>query len=373
MEDKKLNLRFASIDNLYLDPLNPRVGRHNMGPDVTQEKILDLVADWTLDELAYSYLENGGFWLHEALLVVEEFLYGETRLVVVEGNRRLAALKYLKDAYEGNPASSEWEKISKSDKPSPDLFTQVPYLLVGSRKEKEIQSFIGFRHVTGIKQWDADEKAYFIAKMIDEQGMTYKQVMRMIGSNTPAVRRHYIGYRVLLQIEDNVEDYDKDRAEQSFTILYQTLDTVGARTFLQIDIEADPRITKNPIPETHLQNLADFARWLYGSSKSDPIITNDRQTSKFGKVLGSNEAVDYLKRSANPDLEFAFQLAGGAEEEIVRYIQRAADNVERALSRVHFYKDSPNLQNQVQRLGIDTLALTTHFPEIKKRLFKEIN
>jgi len=46
------DIEFASIDELYLDPLNPRVGRHNMGLDVSQEEILDLVADWTLDELA---------------------------------------------------------------------------------------------------------------------------------------------------------------------------------------------------------------------------------------------------------------------------------------------------------------------------------
>ena len=366
-----MELRFATTDDLYLDPLNPRVGRHNMRSDVSQGKILDLIADWVLDELAYSYLENGGFWLHEALYVVKEVLYGEERLVVVEGNRRLAALKYLKDAYEGNPASLKWKIISESADPPSDLFAKVPYLLVKQREE--LQAFLGFQHVTGIKQWDADAKAYFVAKMIDEQGMTYKQVMRMIGSTTPAVRRNYIAYRVLLQIENNVEDYDRERAEESFSILYMILETVGAKKFLQIDIEADPHIVKNPVPETHIQNLGDFAHWLYGSSESDPIITNSRQISKFAKVLGSSEAVDYLERTSNPDLEFAFQLAGGAEEEIVRYIQRAADNVERALSRVHFYKDSPNLQNQIQRLGIDTLALTNRFPEIRKRLLEEIN
>ncbi|PJF20517.1 MAG: hypothetical protein CUN56_15770, partial [Phototrophicales bacterium] len=151
---------------------------------------MDMVSDWTLDELAQSYLENGGFWLHEALLVVNEELYGATRLVVVEGNRRLAALKYLNDAYQGNPASRKWQEISESAEPPPNLFTEVPYILVNSREK--IQAFLGFRHVTGIKQWDADEKAYFIAKLIDEQEMTYTQVMRQIGSKTPAVRRHYI-------------------------------------------------------------------------------------------------------------------------------------------------------------------------------------
>ena len=239
------------------------------------------------------------------MLVVKEVLYGEERLVVVEGNRRLAALKYLKDAYDGNPASLKWKEISETAEPSPELFTEVPYLLVGSREE--IQAFLGFRHVTGIKQWNADEKAFFIARLIDEQDMTYQQVMRMIGSTTPAVRRHYVAYRVLLQIEDNVEDYNRERAEESFAVLYMTLETVGAKQFLQIDIEADPHIVKKPVPQTHLKNLEDFAWWLYGRDKpktlrANPVITNTGEVSQFGRVLESEEAITYLKQTRNPDL-----------------------------------------------------------------------
>lgn len=214
-------LKFASIDELYLDPMNPRLGRRLTGQDVSQEEILELVRSWALEELVYSYLESGGFWTHEALLVVEEELNGESRLIVVEGNRRLAALKYLRDAYEGHPVSSKWEEISASAEPPAHLFDQVPYLLVDSRED--VQAFLGFRHVTGIKQWDADEKAAFIAKLIDEQGLTYEQVMRKIGSKTPAVRRHYIAYRTLLQIEDSVKGFNPEWAEKRFAVLYQEL------------------------------------------------------------------------------------------------------------------------------------------------------
>lgn len=366
-----MNLQFASIDDLSLDPLNPRVGRHNMDPSVSQEAILDMVADWTLDELARSYLENGGFWLHEALLVVKEELYGEERLVVVEGNRRLAALKYLRDAYEGKPASRKWKEISEITYPPPDLFTRVPYILVENRRN--IQAFLGFRHVTGIKQWDADEKAYFIAKLIDEEGLTYAQVMRQIGSTTPAVRRHYIAYRVLLQIEANAEDYDQKRANESFAILYMSLDTIGAKQFLQIDVEADPQVVKNPVPQNHLDNLAAFARWLYGNKdgSQEPLITDTRQVSMFGKVLENEEAIQYLQRSLNPSLDLAFQLAGGDEEEIIRYIQQAADNIEQALSRIQHFRNSSGLQRQVKRLGTDFFTLINTFPKIREELFKE--
>ncbi|OQY37014.1 MAG: hypothetical protein B6243_01775 [Anaerolineaceae bacterium 4572_5.2] len=369
IDKKDMKLQFASINELYLDPLNPRVGRHKLGPGVSQEEILELVADWTLDELAYSYLENGGFWLHEALLVVKEELYGKTRLVVIEGNRRLAALKYLYDAHQGNPATRKWKEISESAELPSKLFTEIPYILVKSRKK--IQAFLGFRHVTGIKQWDADEKAYFIAKLIDEQGMTYTQVMRIIGSKTPTVRRHYIAYRVLLQIEENVEDYDQKRVDESFAILYMSLDTVGAKKFLNIDVDADPQIVKKPVPQSHLNNLADFARWLYGNSKSMPIINDTRQVPQFGKILENEEATQYLQNSQRPSLELAFQLAGGDEEEIIRAVQQAADNVEQALARVQHYKTSISLQKQVTRLGIDYLALLNHFPHIRKEFNEE--
>ena len=59
------------------------------------------------------------------------------------------------------------------------LFTKIPYILADSRQD--IESFLGFRHVTGIKQWQPAQKAQYIAKLIDERGMNYEEVMRKIG------------------------------------------------------------------------------------------------------------------------------------------------------------------------------------------------
>ncbi|RLC79946.1 MAG: hypothetical protein DRJ03_09225 [Chloroflexi bacterium] len=363
-------LQFAPIDELYLDPMNPRLGRSNIGREITQEKVLESMRTWTLEELALSYLENGGFWTHEALLVVEEEeLDGSPRLVVVEGNRRLAALKYLHAAYEGRPVSKKWETMSESAEPLPTLFTRVPYILVDSRKD--VQAFLGFRHVTGIKQWGADEKAGFIAKLIDEQGLTYEQVMRKIGSKTPTVRKHYIAYRLLLQIEDSVESFDPELADGRFAVLYMSVQTEGVRQYLQIDIMADLQTAKRPVPDDHLENLARFARWLFGTKDMHPLVTDTRQVSGFGKILESEEAVQYLKRTTNPNFEVAFRIAGGDESEIVRYIEEAADNIEMALSRAHLYKGSSELKNAVRRLGADALQLLKVFPEIRQDLVAE--
>src|ERR1041384_3053864 len=104
-------LEFAKIDDLYLDPMNPRLGRHYAGHSVKQEEVLRLMETWKLDELAVSFLESGQFWTQEALICICEELYGKERLVVVEGNRRLAALMCLRDVLEGRRDDRVWKEV----------------------------------------------------------------------------------------------------------------------------------------------------------------------------------------------------------------------------------------------------------------------
>jgi len=77
------DIKYAKLDDLYLDPMNLHLGRNNTGTDVKQEAILELMRNWTLGELAMSFLDSGGFWTHEALLVTQETLYGRKRLAQV--------------------------------------------------------------------------------------------------------------------------------------------------------------------------------------------------------------------------------------------------------------------------------------------------
>ncbi len=358
-------LAYEDVDNLFLDPMNPRLGRHRMKPDTEQDELLEIMSAWVLDEIAWSYIESGGFWTHEALIAVREDLYGQDLLVAVEGNRRLAALKYLQKAHNGKPRSKKWEAMEQDSDIDSSLFERVPYLLADSRKD--VNEFLGFRHVTGIKEWDSFEKAGFIATLIDEHGMSYVEVMRKIGSKTPTVRRHYIAYKALLQIEDSVEDFDAEKAEKRFALLYMTLDTQGAQQYLNTDMTGDPEKSRMPVPEDHLSHLANFSRWLFGTNEKQPLLRDTRQVSDFGKMLQSAEVVTYLENARSPNFEVAYRLAGGDEIEIIQYINDSAQNIELALGRAHFYTDSKDLQEAVKRLGKDTLQLLNDFPDIKNQ------
>ncbi len=362
------------IENLHLDPLNPRLGRRLIKEKPGQGEILTwMVAEGVLDELAVSFLESG-FWTQEALVVVEEKAGRKKELVVVEGNRRLAALKMLFKAHNGEKVSKKWEEIASTATPSKmRKLESVPFVRAGSRNE--VQAYLGFRHVSGIKEWNPAEKAEFIAHLIDDQGLTYHQVMRRIGSKTPTVRQNYIAYRILLQMEKQSEDISIEKVEDRFSVLYLSLRANGVQQYLGFDIGAEPRKAKQPIPKSKSRELANFSGWLFGSGEGedekDPIVRDSRQTDNFGTILESPAAIKYLERSDSPVFDTAYRIAGGSEAETAQHIERAADEVEEALGTAHHHKKSKRLQNATERLGRDVLQLLQLFPKIRTELLSE--
>lgn len=346
-------IQYGSTEELCLDPLNPRLGRENTRSIASQEKVLSLMEDWTLEELAVSFVENG-FWPQEALIVVEEKLYGTMAKVVVEGNRRLAALRLLKLASDGKKNGGKWnEIIGKKTIPS-TLFTRIPYLVAKSREE--VDAFLGFRHVTGIKEWKPAEKAEFIAKLIEKRHLSYEDVRKRIGSKMPAVRQHYISYRLLLQMEDT-EDIAVEKVEKKFSVLYLSLRTEGVQKYLHIDILADPAKAKKPVPPNRLKALAHFAQWLFGDEKTPPLFTDSRNVDKLGKALESPRAVQYLERAESPNFEYALRVAGADEPEIVELLEGAADKIELALGRLHQHSHSLRIKAAVERVVSDATQL----------------
>ncbi len=362
-----------AADNLYLDPCNPRLGRHNIEKKFTQEEILEVMKDWTLEELAVSFLESG-FWPQEALIVVREPVPGKkgSVLVVVEGNRRLAAIKMMARARAKEKGISErWHELIKGYKAEAfDRLKEIPYILKESRKE--VRAYIGYRHVTGIKEWNPAEKAEYIAQLIEDEKLTYEQVRKRIGSKMPTVRQNYISYRLLLQMENKSDKIDVARVEDRFSVLYLSLRTRGVQTYLEIDIEADPKTAKTPVPPGKLKQLENFARWLFGAEDQDPIISDSRDVDDFGRILENPSAVEYLERNERPSFSVARRMAGVAESDVSTHVERAADEIEEALKAAHQHKTSKRLQAAVRRVGADALQLLALFPGIKKEVLKAL-
>ena len=361
-------LQYAKLDELYLDAKNSRLGHHQTNANLSQEEILNLMIDWDLDELAESYLENG-FWQHEALLVVEEELEGQHCLVVIDGNRRLAALLYLHRAISGEQVSKKWSSLIKNRDILTELFNEIPYLQTNSRQA--VESFLGFHHQsTSIKEWLVKDKAQYIAKLIDDRGMSYEDVMRQIGADILRVRYYYISYRLFLQMEDILEDFSAENTEFRFSTMFFCLQTLGVQKYLGLDLSADPSDARIPVPKNRLDALAHFTRWLSGSPQQPSLVMDLRNVADFGRLLENLQAVQYLENNKHARFDVAWQLAYG-DEEIIQLINEARNDIAIVLRHIHRYKDSPEIQSAAERLAINTKELLNQFPTICTEFLEE--
>ena len=355
-------IEFAALKEFFLDPLNPRLGLAGSESSPPQEHVLQLMRSWKLDELAVSFLESG-FWPHEAVVVVEEEMCGHPcSLVVVEGNRRIAALTYLKDAFAGNPVSPTWGQIVEGSSPSSELFTRIPYILASSRDD--VVAYLGFRHVTGIKQWAPIQKAEFIAGMIDDMGMSYEAVRKRIGMRRDTVRRNYIAYRILRQLDSLDIEISEAGVENRFSVLFLSLREESVRSFLGIDLKVAPEEARTPVPQELKDNLADFTGWLFGTETQRPLFADSRYVGSFARILANPQAVEYLRSSPVPNFDVALQKAGVEDEEVENQLKEASNQMELALSRVHLYRDSERIQNALRRLALNAKELVFKFPSI---------
>ena len=173
-------VRHVPVTNLLLDGDNPRLPER-LRRASPSDLVKFLYEEGVLEELAQSYLDNG-FFQHEPLIVLPTGEQG--KYTVVEGNRRLAALKILHGAPEAGDI-----RFLGIDPPREQLgpLKEIPCFPVSGRDE--IHAYIGFRHIGGLKTWPPEAKArYLIAEVwkLVKKGVEdpFRELARRVGSNT---------------------------------------------------------------------------------------------------------------------------------------------------------------------------------------------
>jgi hypothetical protein len=357
---KKLD--YAHIDALRLDPLNPRIGRAKRKESLSQDELLQVMSAWTLEELVDSFVSSGGFWTQDALMVVGENTDNGDVLTVVEGNRRLAALKLMLKAIRREIDPPRWlrDRLEGSGlDENNELFTAVPYLVADSRDD--IAAYLGFRHVTGIKEWPPAEKAEFITKLIEEHGLSYRDVAKQIGSRTDTVRQNYVAFKILLQLEATLDKDEWAEVEDKFSVLFLSLRSPGVRDFIGLDLNAAPVGEHDPIPAQKKDDLTRYIGWLFGSKTKKPIVKDSRQVDRFGEMLAEPRAVTYLTEAAEPQFDIAYSLTKGSTDLVIDPLREARRHITLALSELGDRGDEPEVGEEAWPVieGGVKLALAT--------------
>lgn len=320
------------VDRLILDADNPRLASADAGSD-KKELLKFMWEEMAVDEVALSIAANG-FFQEEPLLVIpaeKPKKEGEQQqYIVVEGNRRLCAVRLLRDA-----KLREFVKATDlpilNEKQLEDL-KKLPVSIYENRKD--LWEYFGFRHINGPKAWDAEPKAKYVATVHERYRVSLVEIARKIGDQHKYVKRIYRGYVLLEQAEKagfNREDRKANRF--NFSHLYTAADQQQYQKFLGIDSEGS--LKRDPVPKSKLDDLKQLMVWLYGSKSDDkaPLIrTQNPDLNYLREVIGNKTGLAAL-RSGLP-LERALQISRGDTQIFRQALLKAKVSLQEAKSVV---------------------------------------
>jgi hypothetical protein len=318
------------VERLRLDPDNPRF--------VTDRDTTDLAkflpwfnADADLLAVASSIAANG-YHAAEPLLVAPRD-DGDERLVVVEGNRRLAAVLVLLDPAL-LPRISEFRELA-AEADLEDLRV-LPCLVYESRNQ--ILEYLGNRHVVGVKEWKPLAKARYVQQLrarTEElrEDSSDRALAKRIGSNAPYVRRLLNS----LQAFESVE-LRQPKDEARFSILQTALQYSQIAAWVGIGVRT-PEGQENVRIEA-LQELADWT--LAPADPERPASAprvNTRRLPLLNDIVANPEALDAFRRGET--IERAHRLTGAAALALLEAMDEAGEAIANAVNQANRLTEPP--------------------------------
>jgi hypothetical protein len=197
-----------AVVDLLLDPNNFRfqdesgyvtADANRFHEQTVQERAYRRIRLAGLLELKSSIVTNG--FLAVERLVVRPYPATPSKYVVIEGNRRLAALRWLKDDHEAG-VSIPQSVIEVLDK--------VPVVVIDDDSDDSIYlSLMGIRHVGGIRQWGGYQRAKLVTELRDKHQIESGDVGGRLGMSTQEVNRRYRAFKALQQMQNDEEFGDR--------------------------------------------------------------------------------------------------------------------------------------------------------------------
>ncbi len=356
----------VELQYLEFDPNNPRLVEDGIKNPTDAQIIVALADTADLGEVVQSVAANG--YIDIEPLIAQRV--GD-KWRVLEGNRRLAAIRILLD-----PSLAEDTGIKVPPISAENLATLKSVTVYAVSSPDEAREYIGFKHINGPHKWDAIAKARFAAdwyKKDQKTGVTIDMIARRLGDGHDTVVRLVNGMFVLDQAKDaNVYDI-QDRypgKKFAFSHLYTALTRPGYRDFLGLSNEwrtSDP--TPDPVPQENLDNLKQVLVWLYGSKpdQTPPVITSQNPDLKLLAEVLENPSARRLMM-VRGDLREAHEQVEKKGARFESALLSAKQQVETAMSQIIGFDpdDSTLLQVGLElRDTSDTLYTTMEAKALK--------
>lgn len=307
------------IDKLRFDPQNPRLLTSVDSRD--ESAILTwMLQDATLIELMGSIGEHG-YFSGEPLLVVPALSVDGT-YTVIEGNRRLAAVKLLLHPEIAPARKQSVKAASTAAKKHP---ATVPVLVYDKRDD--ILDYLGYRHVTGIAEWGPLEKAKYLKQLRDlHRASTSQELARTIGSRADYVERLLTGLAVYEEVAKanfyGISGLNEARIQ--FSLLTTALSYSNIVHFLGLGSARDATLAG--LDSTRLEELI---RWLFDKPDGKKsLLGESRNLEQLSAVVASDDGLHAFREGAT--LEAAANIAEGVYATLTANLMQARSQLEMA-------------------------------------------
>lgn len=316
----------TGIDNLFLDPNNPRfvspeweyISEDNITNQAIQDSIAGkLISGFGIEKLASNIRING--FLKIDRVVVKKINGTEDQYVVLEGNRRICAAKMIYD-------------FSKTNSELPadvvDSVTNIECLEYIGSDAKAAWIFQGLRHISGITDWPPFNKAKLLVEQMENDNLTLTQVGERFGITAYAAGQWTRGFRAFQQAAED-SDFIHELDIKSYPYFQEIFgrSSSGVREWLEWDEKE--RTFKNVL------NLDEFISWLYPreDEESDAFgswdkrhlrIRDDLRTLSY-LIKESPNHFEEFRRTKNLENCYAQSLAAKQEEKIIDHTEKTME------------------------------------------------
>jgi hypothetical protein len=298
----------AAVEGLRLDPDNPRLPESVRGGQ--QAALLRwLFENGNLEEIAQSMVDNG-FFQHEPLIVLRDAR--KRSGIVLEGNRRLAALKVLL----GTP-EAEGLQFLGIDLPRTRAaqLRNVPCYFIAERDD--VHAFLGFRHIGGIEPWGPEAKARYLAAEVDRLVAAgskdpFREVGRRVGSNAQGVRNPYVAIKIL-EVARTEFGLDAQYIQLNrFGVWLRCMNSEEIRSFIGLGSPRSFDDVKVALESMREESLRQVLRDLTPpSTDAKALLADSRDVTDYGRVLANKRALAVLRKHRR--LDAAIQLLRQAD------------------------------------------------------------
>lgn len=296
------NIKKVSLRNLYLDPNNFRLIHEPSQVNVTDEKVKDkdvmnrtyrlLLGDKNQNilDLIESFRANG--YLPVDQIQVRE-LEGDG-YVVVEGNRRVAALKFLSNEY--NQKSIDLGVLDK------DIFNRVPVVIYENPSEVHHLTLMALKHISGNRKWGEWNQAKLLEIMILKHKLSEEDVCGRIGISKMELRTNIRALGLANQYQ--ASDYGDQFSESMFPIFREAIRSTVLKKWLGWDELTNTASNMDNkelffswLSRESMEEDSDFSR--RGYECQEPAIFTRDDVRILSKIIPDTVALEHFIKNRN--------------------------------------------------------------------------